>query len=193
MNMPTPSIEYSLLSPMLIIFGVAVTGVALEAFLPRRFRYTAQVMLSVGGLIAAFVAVVVLGKTIHVSGQTAVLGAVAIDRPALLLQGTVLLVAIMAVVFIAERRMTAGTSVVPAAPVGPGAATLRAGTASEFSGLDSFTPQASAVPGSVGENYAARAGVTQTEVFPLTMLAVGGMLVFLSANDLLTMFIGLEG
>ena len=32
----------------------------------------------------------------------------------------------------------------------------------------------------------------QTEVFPLTMFAVGGMLLFPAANDLLTMFIALE-
>ena len=32
----------------------------------------------------------------------------------------------------------------------------------------------------------------QTEVFPLTMFAIGGMLLFPAANDLLTMFIALE-
>ena len=36
MSMPTPSVEYSLISPELIVFGVAVTGVLVEAFLPRR-------------------------------------------------------------------------------------------------------------------------------------------------------------
>ena len=55
-----------------------------------------------------------------------------------------------------------------------------------------FTPQASAVPGSAAEHEAERAGASQTEVFPLTMLAVGGMLVFPAANDLLTMFVALE-
>jgi hypothetical protein len=34
-----PSVEYGLLSPMLIIFGVAVLGVLAEAFLPRGARY----------------------------------------------------------------------------------------------------------------------------------------------------------
>ncbi|MBV9350654.1 MAG: hypothetical protein JOZ23_03840, partial [Mycobacterium sp.] len=49
MSMPSPSVEYSLLSPMLIVFGAAVTGVLVEAFLPRRFRYAAQVTLALGG------------------------------------------------------------------------------------------------------------------------------------------------
>jgi NADH-quinone oxidoreductase subunit N len=191
MSMPTPSVEYGLLSPTLIVFGAAVAGVLVEAFLPRRLRYPAQVTLALGGLVAAFVAVVVLGKKVHGPGHTAVLGAMAVDRVTLFLQGTVLLVAMMAVLFFAERRIPAP---------GPGAATvaLGSGTATgdetvvHFPGLDSFTPQASAVPNSAAEQQAIRAGVTQTELFPLTMLAVGGMLVFPAANDLLTMFVALE-
>src|SRR5579875_927149 len=180
MSMPTPSVEYVLLSPMLIVFGVAVAGVLAEAFVPRRFRYGAQVTLALAGLVAAFVAVIAVARRTPPSGETAVLRALAIDGPTLLLQGTILLVSVMAVIFIAERRGGEGV------PVGPGAATAVA------AGLDSFTPQASAVPDSVGERHAAQAGATQTEVFPLTMLAVGGMLVFPAANDLLTMFVALE-
>ena len=37
-----------------------------------------------------------------------------------------------------------------------------------------------------------KAGVIQTEVFPLTLFAVGGMLLFPAADDLLTMFVALE-
>jgi NADH:ubiquinone oxidoreductase subunit 2 (subunit N) len=32
----------------------------------------------------------------------------------------------------------------------------------------------------------------QTEVFPLTMFAIGGMMLFPAADDLLTMFVALE-
>ena len=48
------------------------------------------------------------------------------------------------------------------------------------------------MPGSVAEKVATKAGVIQTEVFPLTMFAIGGMLLFPAADDLLTMFIALE-
>jgi NADH-quinone oxidoreductase subunit N len=58
--------------------------------------------------------------------------------------------------------------------------------------LDAFTPQASAIPGAVAEQLATKAGIIQTEVFPLTMFAVGGMLLFPASDDLLTMFIALE-
>jgi NADH-quinone oxidoreductase subunit N len=181
MTLPTPSVEYSLLCPILIVFSVAVVGVLVEAFLPRRIRYTAQVTIALAGLVAAFVAVIVVSRSLQASGRGAVLGAVAIDRPALFLQGTVLLVAVLAVIFMAER--TQAKAEIRAA-VGAGVA--------GSGGLDSFTPQASAVPGSDAEREAERAGAAQTELFPLAMLSVGGMMVFPASNDLLTMFVALE-
>ena len=96
MNLPTPSIEYWLLSPMLIVFGAAIAGVLVEAFVSRERRYAAQVALSLVGLAAAFVAVVQLARELHGAvGHTAVVGAVAVDAPTLFLQGTILLVGIL--------------------------------------------------------------------------------------------------
>jgi NADH-quinone oxidoreductase subunit N len=184
MTLPSPSVEYFLLCPMLIVFGVAVAGVLAEAFLPRRIRYGAQVTLALGGLVAAFIAVIVVARTVAPSGHGAVLGAMAIDRPTLYLQGTILLVAMMAVIFIAERSAVAQGSDRKVA--------VAAGAAGGNAGLDSFAPQASAVPGSEAEREAERAGVAQTELFPLLMLSVGGMMVFPASNDLLTMFVALE-
>ncbi len=179
MTLPTPSIQYFLLSPTLIVFGIAVLGVLAEAFLPRRIRYGGQVTLALGGLIAAFVALIAVSRSIQSSGRVAVLGAMAIDRPTLYLQGTVLLVAVMAVIFMAERSQTKTESKVSVGAGGSG-------------GLDSFTPQASAVPGSDAERDAERADAAQTELFPLAMLSVGGMMVFPASNDRLTMFVALE-
>ena len=175
LGMPTPSVEYGLLSPMLIVLGVAVVGVLVEAFLPRQLRYVAQLVLSLGGLAAAFIAVVTLARDLHgSSGRTAVMGAVAVDAPALFLQATILLVGVLGILLIAERRIPAPADDEPGA------------------GLDAFTPQASAIAGSVVEKVATKAGVMQTEVFPLTLFAIGGMLLFPAADDLLTMFIALE-
>ncbi len=169
--MTAPTIEYGLLSPMLIVFGVAVAGVLIEAFLPRRTRYRAQLTLSVGGLLVAFAAVLTVHGTMGGGAQLAAVGAVAVDGPALFLQGTILLVAVLSVLLIAQRHDE---------------------SASGTSGLDAFTPQASAVPGSPAEALATRLGVAQTEVFPLTMFSVGGMLLLPAADDLLTAFIALE-
>ncbi|MEM6108378.1 NADH-quinone oxidoreductase subunit NuoN [Mycobacterium sp. 050272] len=182
MTLPTPSIEYFLLCPMLIVFGIAVVGVLAEAFLPRNIRYVSQVTLALGGLIAAFAADIAVSRSLPAAGRSAVLGAVAIDRPTLYLQGTVVLVALLAVIFIAERTNVTATA--NKVKVAAGVSTA--------SGLDAFTPQASAVPGSDAEREAERAGAAQTELFPLLMLSVGGMMVFPAANDLLTMFVALE-
>lgn len=176
MTITPPTVEYGLVSPMLIVLGVAVVGVLVEAFLPRAARYPVQLTLAIGGQIAAMVAVVVqwvgLGSSV---GQTAVMGAVAVDRPALFLQGTLLTIGILGTLLIAERRIASEVD----ANDGAG-------------GLDAFTPMASAVPGSVAERLATKAGIAQTEVFPLTMFALGGMMLFGSSDDLLTMFVALE-
>ena len=71
MTLPTPSIEYFLLCPMLIVFGIAVVGVLAEAFLPRHFRYVAQVTLALGGLIGAFAADIVVSRSLPASGRSA--------------------------------------------------------------------------------------------------------------------------
>lgn len=182
MPLPTPSVEYGLISPMLIVLGAAVLGVLVEAFLPRRQRYVTQVALSLTALVGAFAAVVIIARDLHGSnGSSAMMGAVAIDRPALFLQGTILLVAVLGILLIGERRITIS-----------GRGSSADGDSEERAGLDAFTAQASAVVGSVDERLATKSGVVQTEVFPLTLFAVGGMLIFPAANDLLTMFIALE-
>ena len=57
---------------------------------------------------------------------------------------------------------------------------------------DAFTPMGAASPGSDLEAQAARKGWSTTEVFPLALFALAGMLLFPAANDLLTMFVALE-
>lgn len=173
---PSPSVEYGLLSPMLIVLGAAVAGVLIEAFAPRRSRYAAQVSLALTATVAALVAVAVVARGMAGEvGRSAVGGSVVVDLPALFLQGTILLVAVLGILLMAERQMGAGVE-----------------TTAGARGLDAFTPQGSAVAGSVAELQATRAAVMQTEIFPLTMFAVGGMLLFPASDDLLTMFIALE-
>ncbi|MFF0815121.1 NADH-quinone oxidoreductase subunit NuoN [Rhodococcus sp. NPDC003318] len=172
--LPAPDLEYGKLAPMLIVFGAAVLGVLVESFAPSRFRYGSHLVLGIGGLAAAFVAVVLLRDTRGV----AVGGAVVVDGPTLFLQGSVLLVSLLSMLLIAERGR-----------VGARSTTV---TAMGRVVADAFTPQASVVPGSVAEKEATAAGVTRTEVFPLTLFAVGGMLLFPASGDLLTMFVALE-
>ncbi|MYR07430.1 NADH-quinone oxidoreductase subunit NuoN [Gordonia sp. SID5947] len=191
----TPGVEYGLLSPMLIVFGVAVVGVLVEAFAPRRFRYPTQLTLALGGLVAAFVALVlvtVAETRDGGNGQVAMSGAVVIDRPTLFLQGLLLLISILAIAFMAERRLervVAAPAITLRVSDGPGAA---ARATLDSVDTDMFTPSGASVPNTDAEFEATRAGAITTEVFPLTLLAVGGMLLFPACGDLLTMFIALE-
>jgi NADH-quinone oxidoreductase subunit N len=139
-----PTVEYSVVAPLLVVFGGAVAGVAVEALVSRRRRYPVQLALTAATLMVAFAAVVSAAG----ARQVAVMGAVAIDGPALFAQGLLLVLALLALLVIGDR------------------------------GVDSLTP-----PG---------AGAVQTAVFPLVLFAVGGMMLFASAADLLTMFIALE-
>ncbi|MEU9119667.1 NADH-quinone oxidoreductase subunit NuoN [Streptomyces sp. NPDC048506] len=172
-KIPGPHIEYAQLSPTLIVLGAAVVGILVEALVPRRNRYYAQLLLSLVALAAAFAAVIGLAAGGFGSSKAhiAAMGAIAVDGPALFLQGTILLVSLIAVFTFAERRLD------PAAHGKP---------------VDSFAAQPAAVPGGAAEQAAVKAGFTTTEVFPILLFAVGGMLVFPAANDLLTLFVALE-
>ncbi len=166
-----PSVDYVAVMPMLIVFGAACAGVLVEAFAPRANRFVLQVGVALIGLLAALGALarlVVRGtevQTAGVAGAGGVLqGAVVIDKPAIFLQGTILALSLLSVLTMSERTTDGGP----------------------------FTPQASAVPGSAAEGTARRVGFVQSEVFPLMMFSVVGMLLFPASNDLLTMFVALE-
>ena len=55
-----------------------------------------------------------------------------------------------------------------------------------------FAALPSALPGSEEEREAVQSGNQITEVYPLTLFAVAGMLLFTVANDLITLFVALE-
>jgi len=163
---PAPHFEWGQLAPMLVVFGAAVVGVLVEAFTPRARRRAVHLVLTLGSLAAAFVLTIVTASSSifdHGSpGHIAAVGAVAVDRPTLFIQGTILVLAFVSVLLIAD------TSNSP------------------------FAAQAAAPPGSQEEREGLVTGAMHTEIFPLTLFAVGGMLLFPAANDLLTMFVALE-
>jgi NADH-quinone oxidoreductase subunit N len=158
-----PSIDYAAVAPMLIVFVAAMLSVLVEAFAPRAQRFVAQVLLATLATAGALVAVILLG----IDGKQVITAgdAVVIDGPALFLQGTVLGLALLAVFTMAEQGSPETSA---------------------------FTPQASASPGSPEEAQAGRLGLVQSEVYPLLLLSILGMLLFPASNDLLTMFVALE-
>ena len=167
-----PSIEYSLLSPLLIIFGVALVGVLVEAFAPRSRRYLIQTVLALAGVVGALVATVIVSTNLQPRGDSAGFGtiaaegAIAVDGPTMFIWGTLLVLSLVSVLLFAERHLEGGVT--------------------------AFAGQAAALPGTEAEREASTRGLEHTEVFPLMMFAVGGMMLFPASNDLLTMFVALE-
>jgi NADH-quinone oxidoreductase subunit N len=171
-----PPVAYAAILPLLIVLGTACLGVLVEAFLPRHQRWPSQVGLSVVGLAAA-------GLTLGLyaggspEGVTTLAGALAIDRPTLFLWGTLIALGLASVLLIADRS------------VEPGGAFISSAVARAAVGGDGSGPV-----GPEERDYGTpdQAPTMQTEVFPFTFFALGGMMAFVSANDLLTMFIALE-
>lgn len=174
----TPSLQYGALSPIMITLTAGVISILIEAFTPRTSRRSIQLILVFAtlGLSLFYVVLNALkpltgvstnnGGQVHGLREIAAQGSVAIDGPGLFLQGTILLVAIVGALLIAERGID---------PQG-----------------DAFAARSSALPGSEDERQFTNQGWLQTEIWPLFLFAVGGMLLFPVSNDLLTMFVALE-
>lgn len=157
-----PAIDYAALSPLLILFGVGAIGVLVEAVVPRAQRHRIQFGLSLAGVAAAGVAVVVLAGT----ELTTAGGSLTIDSPALFMQGMLMVVGLVALLLVGERS----------ARVEPGGA---------------FVAQPAVTVGSLADHRQTKvAGAT--EVYPLTLFSLGGMALFVAASDLLVMFVALE-
>ncbi|CAB4689636.1 MAG: NADH-quinone oxidoreductase subunit NuoN [Actinobacteria bacterium] len=152
-----PQLTYSLLAPMMIIFGAAVIGVLVEAFVGKARRAAIQLTLTLGALTLALLQ---LWSIRDKFSTTAAVGAVVIDRAGIFLQGSILILAIVAVLLVADQ--------------------------------DNFVSKASAIPGSAEEAESIKTGDQQTEIFPLFLFAVVGMMLFPVSNDLLTLFVALE-
>ncbi len=176
-----PKVAYALISPMLIIFAGALLSVFLEAALPRKNRATVQIVVTLATLLSSLVAVISVARESSVrfspedefnlfdvppvKGST-LARAVMIDSPALVFQGTIIALALVALFMFIEKYGEAQSGV--------------------------FVAQGSSTPGSPYEAATSRLGWAQTEIFPLFLFSVGGMLLFTAANDLLTLFVALE-
>ncbi|WP_158374788.1 NADH-quinone oxidoreductase subunit NuoN [Cellulosimicrobium cellulans] len=166
MSFTVPDIAWAQLAPVLIVLGAAVVGVLVEALVPRRVRRVVQLTLTLVALAAAVVAVAALWNGVADTGGAEVLGgSLLVDGPTLVLWAITAVLALLAVLVIADRTAT---------------------------GEDAFAPQGAAVPGSGYEEAARAAGLEQTEVYPLVLFATGGMLIFPATGDLLTLFVALE-
>ena len=153
----TPVLDYNLLAPILIVLGGALLGVLVEGFVGRAYRARIQIIIALITVATAFAWVISIRTK---TSQAAAIDSVSIDGAGLFLQGTILALSFVALLFFTQN--------------------------------DHFAPQASALPGSHEESEAILAGVQMTEIYPLVLFAISGMLLFPVAHDLVTLFVALE-
>lgn len=159
-----PEISFTLTAPVLIALGGAILGILFEALLPRRLRYPVQVVLALLTVGAALVWTL-LGANRDDYGVTFG-GAVAVDQATYVMWGVLLVLALPSLLLMADRVSE------------PGGA---------------FVSQAAAKIGSPRDRVASRStSPMQTEVFPLALFAVSGMMIFPAATDMVTLFVALE-
>ena len=164
MNIAAPSFEWFELSPVLIVLVGACLGVLLEAVLPRQWRLNAQLALIQATTLAAFVMLILNWRQDN-AGLLG-MGSITLDGPTYIAWGALLVFGLLSVLIFAERSLDNGAT--------------------------AFAASGSSVPGSQLEADASAARLEHSEVFPLALFSLGGMMVFASANDLITMFIALE-
>ncbi len=161
-----PHVAWTAIAPVAIVLLAGVAGVLVEAFVPARARRTTQVALAIVAPVAAIVGVAALWSGVKETGGQEVLGgSLLVDGPTLIAWGVLALLGVLSVLLVADR--TEG-------------------------GEDAFAPAVAAVPGSEYEDQARAAGLVQTEVYPLFLFALGGMMALTAAGDLLTLFVALE-
>ncbi len=157
-----PSVSYAGLSPVLFVLGAALVGVLVEAFVPRAYRWGIQLTVALGGTLAALVSVVVIAGRQELTLSRAI----AVDGPALFIEGTLALLGVLSLLLLAERSLDTGGS--------------------------AFVAQAAVPVGTARDRQLLTATRSQTEIFPLATFALGGMMVFAASNNLLVMFVALE-
>ncbi|MGY2003143.1 NADH-quinone oxidoreductase subunit NuoN [Blastococcus sp. SYSU DS1024] len=159
-----PDLSWAALAPLLVVFGAACAGILVEAFVPRDRRHPAQVALALVGTVGALLATLLVAWTRE--PEVTAGGALAVDDPALFLQATIAGLGALSVLLFAERALDPARS--------------------------AFVVSAAVPAGSPRDRELATVPRVQTEVYPLATFALGGMMLFVAANDLLVMFVALE-
>ncbi|MGY1681773.1 NADH-quinone oxidoreductase subunit NuoN [Geodermatophilus sp. SYSU D01176] len=157
-----PTLSLAALAPLLCVFGAACTGVLVEAFAPRETRHPVQVAVALAGTLGGLVTSLLLAGERQVTAG----GALAVDGPAVFLQATIAGLGALSLLLFAERSLDPARS--------------------------AFVAAAAVPAGSPRDRELATAHRVQTEVYPLATFAIGGMMLFVAANDLLVMFVALE-
>jgi len=153
----SPTLDYALLAPILIVLGGAVLGVLIEAFAPRKSRASSQLFITLATLVLSLVSLI---RVRDRSSSAVAMESVTFDGAGMLIQASILIISIIAVFLLADQ--------------------------------ENFTALPAALPGSDEERVSLQQDLRVTEIYPLTLFAIAGMMLFPGATDLITLFVALE-
>lgn len=166
-----PTLEWSGLAPIIIVLGVATVSILIAPFLPHRQRWMFQAVTSLLGLFGALVALALIwdkGRFAAMeflsAGDSQPMPTFVTGGVSLIPQAAVVVLAIVSVLILVERGR----------------------------GSEALARTALGGSTAVHEEEARTADATLSEAFPLLLMAVGGMMAFMCATDLLTLFVALE-
>lgn len=165
MSVTAPTISWAGLSPVIVILGAAILGILLEAFVPRKARLACQTGLGVLAIVGSAVALAARWDAVRDGSGSALTPGFNEDPFGVAAQGVMLVIGLLAILVMADRTSA-----------GDGA----------------FAAQAADRPGSAEEAESLHAGWMGTEVFPLMLFSLGGMMLFPMASDFITLFVMLE-
>ena len=158
-----PDVRWAALVPVLIVLGTAVLSVLVEAFAPVRARRPIVIGLALFATGAA--AAVLALRWTTVLAAPASLGEYIEDPLTVGAQFVLAIIGFLSVLVMADRTR-----------VGDG----------------SFAAQPSDRPGSAAEELSEAKGYQRSEVFPLALFSLGGMMVFPAADNFVALFVALE-
>ncbi|MDC4233556.1 NADH-quinone oxidoreductase subunit NuoN [Actinomyces sp. B33] len=158
-----PTVAWASLAPILIVLGAGVLGVLVEALAPVGARRAVGIGLACLATLAA--AVVLVSRWLKVSSEPSSLGEYIEDPLTVVAQLILAVLGFLAVLVLADRTR-----------VGDGA----------------FAGQPSDTPGSTEEELTDAKAYQRSEVFPLALLSLGGMMLFPAADSYVMLFVALE-
>ena len=160
----SPVIDWSGLAPLLVVMGAAVLGVLVEALPWASLRRTLNAVLMLVALVVSLFLVVL--RFLNYKDMSLLgVGSFLETRTTLLFQAVLLVMALLSALVVLDRSNSADGS---------------------------FIPQAADGPGSAQEDYALKINYQRTEVYILMLFSVAGMMAFISAANLLVLFVALE-
>ncbi|MCD4557314.1 NADH-quinone oxidoreductase subunit NuoN [Schaalia sp. lx-100] len=162
-TLAAPDIHWASISPVIVVLAGAVLAILVESFAPTKTRRPIVIGVS---LLTTLVALVTLvARWLVVLDAPVSVGEYVEDSLTVATQFLLVLVAFFAFMVMAERTS-----------VGDGA----------------FAAQPSDRPGSHDEELSDRKNYQRSEMFPLALFSLAGMMVFPAANSFVTLFVALE-